>query len=572
MTLTPDREVENDCGDWGSYTFTLRGKWTTPQTVHETVRLTTSAGDELEIPVTINVEVGNKYIYQTLGDWTDDDNWSTDNQPNASNEVEIKKPVTITTEVEVYSLEITGEGTVTIAATGGLTVYAGGISGADGKIRIRSTHEAQGYLRVSPEATTAMPEAIVEYATKGNLNDGANEDANWQYFGVPFETDFTVSNIMWLYQWSESAGWLSKTGVTRMQPFVGYAITQYGEPTYEYSGRLLQDNQTITLTKTPGAELEGENLIANSFMAPIDVKNFTDEDFTGDVDKTFYIYNAGSYNQWANNAQKTAVKSNTPGQFNAIPALSAPYLADEQTLIAPMQGIYMRTNEDGATVTFNYDKHVWRAESAGHMNDALRAPRRAKSAPAEELRHRARIQIESEHAGAAHVYLLERDGFTAGYDNGYDAKKIAGDIADAVGIYGNSGEGKMAVQAVDSLAGTYVGIETGKDTYYTLYVSAVIGDSLGLEDTYLHETILLEDGATYHFYAASNDDEPQRFRVVDLREKVEENVNITTATEAVEAEDAPVLIYTISGQRVATMEAGGVYIIKQGKRVFKVIR
>lgn len=590
MTLTPDREVENDCGDWGEYTFTLGGRWTTPQVVNETIRITTSAGDELEIPIRINVLVGDKFIYETTGNWTTDDHWNTDRQPSYSNEVEIQKPVVISTQVEVYSIELTGDGTITIAPNGGLTVGAGGITDGSGnaitdasKIRIRSALDGQGYLRVSPETSIAMPHATVEYASRGNLDAGVDDAAVWQYMGVPFATSMGGGQ-MWLYLWDEQEGWIEKTSTETLVPFRGYAITQYGQPTYEYEGQLLQADQVITLTKTD-AGMQGDNLFANSYMSPIDTKTFTDEDFVGNVEKTFYIFNSGSYNDFEAAGEKTGARNSTPGQYNAIPAGSARYINDavDQTLIAPMQGIYMMTNEDGAQVKLNYEKHVWAAASATQMNRPLRVRGNVNvNANVNDnvndndnhnvLSHRVRIEIEGEKSGKDHVYVFEKEGFKKEYENGYDAWKIMGEGEELVNIYISHAEGKMAVDATPEATGSTIGIHAGADEWYTLRISSVIGDSLILRDNETLQEIQIEDGAEYGFVALKGSKNEQRFTIVSAREKA---VEVTTGNVDVNdnANANDIRIYTISGQEVSSMSAGhGVYIVCHGNKVIKVMR
>ena len=246
-------------------------------------------------------------------------------------------------------------GSLTIQADGGLTVGAGGVEGLNASnFRIQSTTGHQSYFRMSPEATTPMPTAVVEYATKSTLNSGANKNAKWQYIGVPVETLFEPDYNTWFYEWSEPNGWinLKNKGPQTLHPFRGYAITQYGQPTYDWTGRL--SNRDTTLTLTAGGAMDGENMICNSYAAPIDVRNFRETDFTGGVERVFYLYNSGSWNDWNTgtlNASNYA--TTTPGHFVAIPVLLASKDAyTGQTLIPSMQGICVKANSEG---TIHFD-------------------------------------------------------------------------------------------------------------------------------------------------------------------------------------------------------------------------
>ena len=143
-------------------------------------------------------------------------------------------------------------GSLTVMPTGGLTVHAGGFIGAnETNLTLHNMQSGAGYIRISPYFTGTMPKIKVLYQTKSTLDSGANKDATWQYIGAPGEDcQFTVDHITWLYHWSEAQGWINKTGTLTLEPFAGYAITQYGKPTCELVAQPINTNQTITLTKT----------------------------------------------------------------------------------------------------------------------------------------------------------------------------------------------------------------------------------------------------------------------------------------------------------------------------------
>ena len=475
---------------------------------------------------------------QDAGTWGESDKWSLGGGvnhgriPDMSNEVIVSQPLQITGKVECFLLSVLEGGSLTIQADGGLTVGAGGVEGLNASnFRIQSTTGHQSYFRMSPEATTPMPAATVEYATQSTLDGGANKDAKWQYIGVPVETLYEPDYITWLYEWSEPSGWinLKNKGPQTLYPFRGYAITQYGQPTYDWSGRLT--NRDTTLTLTAGGAMEGENMICNSYAAPIDVRNFRETDFTGGVERVFYIYNSGSWNDWnaAGELNASDYTTSTPGHFVAIPVL----LASKgdfvgQTLIPSMQGICVKANSEG-TIRFSYERLVWNASASAHsaMTDPLRAPARRMKRVAEEellddsqeqesepvITSRIGLMVSGENSGNDCTFLYEESDFTTGYDDGYDARKMM--TEGIANLYATAPSGQhLSVAAVNQMDSTFVGFRAGEDNIYTLKASHIMGDSLYLLDMIKDTTVLLTDTMRYTFSAEPFSQNDLRFRIV----------------------------------------------------------
>jgi len=540
--------------------------------------------------------------------------WTTDSATIAAN-----KHVSLDTVIITEGLSFESGGSIHITSTGGLTVGAQGIQGAasDGSsIIIDNLKTGAGFLRISPEYNGAMPHATINYQTRSTLDSGANQNATWQYIGAPgANCQFTVDGITWLYQWSEPRNWLQHSGTLTLTPFAGYAITQYGQPTYSLKADPIQANQTITLTKTPEASggMNGDNLFANSYMAPIDVKNFTAEDFsdynTGreDIVKTFYIFNSGSWNDWnKNNENGSTLGSNgstTPGQYCAIPALSAKYLDSEYdiTTIPPMQGVYVIANENNATIRLNYNKHVWQAgtytDASTDLNEPMRAPQRqAQEQMQQDDFRRLRLQVNSANSGADRMYIIQESTTTRGYDNGYDApNQVAEGIAN---IYTNEPFGKMEVSCANNIDSMYIGFQAGADNYYTLSFRSLIGDSLYLKDMEMNTIIRMQEGAEYRFCATPYTTNDLRFLL--LLHPQWESDNTPTQVDQVQQTtiwndsqrlyitNAPAhsvaSIYTLSGQPIlhSTVQytthtidihhlPQGVYILRINNQIYKFV-
>jgi len=529
FTLTPDRTPDNDCGAVGSYTFTLSGtctKATPEQGVQETITLSTSAGDKIEISLTIKATLGQELTYDnSTGDknWETKGNWTTGSLPNASNPVTIDKEIVINSEVECYSLDLSGtNASITIMPTGGLTVHAGGVTGLNSdNFRIKSTTESQGYFRMSPEATTAMPTATVEYATKSDVGAG-NMDAKWQYFGVPTADNYSfyVDYITWVCEWNETTvGWipLPQSKASNLEPFHGYIITGYDNQIRDFAGQLYNGDKEIVLTHTANG-MKGDNVIANSYSAPIDVSKFKDTDFDGGelFEHVFYLMESGSYNNWQNNIKNKSitaadVSKPSPGQYIALPAPGAGDLGSVTT-IAPMQGVYMYNGGQGnATLKLNYKKHVWSA--TGNLNRPMNAPERdIASVDPDTLRQRVRLSLVNTESGADILYLIEREKYTPEYDNGYDANKII--VDNMVNIYTNEQAGNMAVSAINDIDSMYIGFTNGAGDTLTMYASLIVGEPMYLLDTHTETRTLLTEGASYTFTAEPNTRDDFRFMLL----------------------------------------------------------
>lgn len=552
------------------------------------------------------------------GNWLNDNNWNIGRTPWATDSATIKanKHVLLTTEIVTEGLRFEAGSSIHITPTGGLSVGARGIQGAatDGSsIIIDNLKTGIGFLRISPAYQGAMPRTTVNYQTRSTLDTGANRDATWQYFGAPGKNvSFTIDYITWLYQWNEKQNWVKQNGTLTFEPFAGYAITQYGQPTYSLVAEPIHTNQTITLTKTPEASggMNGDNLFANSFMAPIDVKNFTADDFTGNIEKTFYIFNSGSWNQWNGQNEKDSTLGNngstTPGQYCAIPALSAKYLDSDITTIPPMQGVYVIANENGATIRLNYNKHIWQAGtytgSSTDMHEPMRAPQRqAQEQMQQDDFRRLRLQVNSANSGADRMYIIQEHTTTRDYDNGYDApNQFAEGIAN---IYTTEPFGKMEVSCANNIDSMYIGFQAGTDEQYTLSFRSLIGDSLYLKDLSNDSIFLLTEGGKYHFTAQPLSTNDLRFQVLLhlVFNNEDTNAGVTTDMEYVAdthiwhdhnqlyITNAPanstLALYNINGQLILSHTTQhtthtidlynlhqGVYILQLNNKMYKFVR
>lgn len=621
LKLEPNPTISNDCGDWGTYTFTLKGESPYPQSgVIEKIRLYTSAGDEVVIPITITATLSEPFYFNVQdGDMAVSSNWTYNGSnthgllPDKRFPIIVSQAMTINEgELVAYGVTIAEGGSVNIQPKGGLTLHAGGFTNVtENNFEVQNNKEGAGYVRVSKyfkKLGGQMPKMKMHFTTKANMNNGGNKDAAWQYIGAPGdETQMQVVNTSTLYLRSEEKGWIRQwDSNASLTPFAGYAFTQKDQPSIDFTPRLVTDNQIITLTYTEGG-MKGDNLWANSYMAPIDIKKLGKEDFSGAVDQIVYLYNCGSWNEWNKDQSAIQTAEELPGRYYAIPvgsarALDATY---DQTVIPPMQGVYMVANKPGGgSLTLNYEKHVWNCTS-NEMNRALRiAGKRTAEEDYLSSILRIRLQINSQNSGADRMYLIQDSTCTVNYDNGFDAPKQMTD--GLLNLYTNEACGKMEISATDNIDGIYLGFAAGEDEVYTMTFTSLIGEDLYLYDVEQDTLVGMANGETYEFAAAAKSTNDMRFQILvnpDLSDYLPNGGNgdgVTTdiydvQTQQLWVQDKKVYIayasanstlevYTISGVAVAKYAIGyapctldlsnmptGVYMLRLNDTVYKFV-
>ena len=533
LKVVANQEVNNDCNMHGTYTFTLTGESPYPQDVTETITFYTSAGDKVEIPVTITATLSKPFQFniQDHGDVTASSNWTyqgrTDHGmlPDKRFPIVISKAMTINEgELVAYGVTIVDDASVNIQPKGGLTLHAGGFTNGVTKdnFTIVNNQDGVGYVRVSPyfinKVQGTMPNITVQYTTRAKA--GGAKDQVWQYVGAPGNNMQMSNDGVMVYLWSERDGWVYSN--TNMTPFEGYALTRTAEgaETYSIVAQPIHADKTITLTKTDNGGMNGDNLFVNSYLAPIDLTKFTDiddalndpnDDFRGDFEKTFYLFNSGSWNDWqgenGEGANKILEDESAPGQYYAITPLGAALIdaQKDQTTLPPMQGVYVVAKGE-AQIHLKYNKHVFTSASRD-MNRPMRAPQIK-----DENFMRVRMQVNSQNSGADRMYVIQYENTTRGYDNGYDAKNI---IAQGqANIYTNEPEGQMEISVADQIDSTFIGFAAGEDSEYTLTFTSLVGQDMYLHDLESDSLFLITEEGQYTFSAHPNSVNDMRFQLL----------------------------------------------------------
>lgn len=476
--------------------------------------------------------------------WSTPGNWSTSNVPYKNESVIIMQGKTAeikgNLEATAYGIELEEGSKLHIYNNGGLTVGPEGLFKKDGncisqeeadRIVIESTPSASGFLRISPDFTKCEPYVTVNYTSSAEppVGSTSNDDAKWQYMGAPVSgLSYTIDNNTVIYNWNEEKGWVKERNTFDLTPFVGYALTQkYPGVVRTFVGQMIRENKDINLTYTSNG-MNGDNLFVNSYLAPINMTTITESDWVDTEDKankTFYLFNSGSWNQWQNalkenNSDTTGVRDNSPGHYYAIPAFGAKYLTeDDQIVIPSMQGVYVarQSGSEPVQLKLNYRKHVW--NYGGDFDKDLtlirevdmNRPMRVVSNERASIK-RVRVHVYGLNSGADRAYIIEKQGCSQGYDNGYDAENIF--VDNLVNIYTQEEFGQMEVSFSDDIDSTYIGLAAGVDSVYTLTIGALEGKGLYLRDLANDSIMSLSDGLRYTFVAAPNSVNDYRFQLV----------------------------------------------------------
>ena len=425
------------------------------------------------------------------------------------------------------------DGKLIIKPYGGLTV-AGIVTKVNDTRYASPTTIKPGDLLIEADAThngafvygnkESDVSARVEYYSRG---EGAPNNPVWQYIGIPTRAGKTAISMFyeaWMCRWTTAGTmgglWQWVTNEEVLQPFEGYAITQAAQKKYTLEGKLnLPVTRTLDLNRRDD---EGYAFAANSWTAPIKIQEFQDADFTN-AEKTIYIYHSGTYANWYTN-KETIINADlsgatpNPGQYAVIPIHSAPYLGAD-SVIPAMQGFFVKTTAADAKLKLVYNRVVYDATYFKTSTQPMRAPRRA--AAASDGPEVMKLNISGDTYGDR-IYLLSQNGFTESYEDGWDGRKIDGDInAPRLAVIKEAGE--MAVAAVESFDERNLSFRAGSDSEYT-FSFEYEGETIYLYDRVTGVATEIRTGNTYSF-TATNATPENRFLITTNPPQIMTDVN-----------------------------------------------
>lgn len=624
---------KGSCGEYGPITVTYL---TDKQHDNDNAVLTVKDDEGRVLYVTLkgHTQNGEWRFDREDGNWIENPKWTyngenTTHVPDPTDRVFIDKSVTISGHISIYKMEIEDEGSVIISPTGGLTVGTGGIIGATANnlILMAGTDGdltgVTGYLRIDPACTEAMPSATVEMYSKSYADPQADaKDVIWQFTGTPVTKESALSALdvygadAVVKSWSTAyQTWGTLKSTASLAPFSAYACTQSTSAsgaTFSHKGQLVKDSKQRTMSNTSSEDIY--YIFANSYAAPIDLTSINmNETFQGNIDKTIYVYNTGTYRQ----AEDGAGSGDAPGQYTAIPVGNAAEIArmkgTKSVLIPSMQG-FVLTCQPGQSGSFNFDYQsmVWNADysSLGSTGVALKAIARGEQ-EVENVEDLTSIRLAmSLHNGGCYseLFMLERPNFSSEYDNGFDARLM--DEEAELALFANINGDNYSFLSSDSVVGSYLGFNAGKDSIYTLrFAYSESTEPLYLIDLANDSVVVIEAGNCYTFAQSDACNNSLRFRIATenlLPESYWENnlpsvtpdvtTSITSADEACNiwqkddnlfmTSDGPSMfvLFDMNGRLVEQASycythkcslsglPSGVYVARTGNRLLKIVR
>ena len=474
--------------------------------------------------------------------WSTAGNWSMTTVPTINERAVINKPVTVDvatakakevvlnqSSTNTGSLEISAGKALTVAetvqkTTDGSTLVATG----ENDIVFGSTLAAGTGALVAGGYTSGDNKATVNFAVKAK-KDGSGHWIN-QYIGTPFNDQGAVLYNYYgtqLYAFhptndgnydsgtgSANDAWWSRLAETDgMNPFVGYNIlcSKAETPVLWMQGTLnASDNQTINGSKLVyNGTSNTENLLANSWMAPIHIEAFENSDFTN-VEKTIYIFNAGSPEDYAAHTDDGAASATAAGQYIVLPIASAPWVSPTVRVIPAMQAFSVYATGANPSLTLDYNRLVYTPALTSVGVVPTRAPHRDKVA--EDAPEVISLHVTAGSGYAANAYILGREDFADSFDDGWDGRFMEGDEA-APQLYAPTENGNLVINCVPNIEGTVVCFKRGSvDSEYTFTFDYEGEESWYLNDQKEQESTLISALDSYTFHSSA-DDMPARFVV-----------------------------------------------------------
>ena len=471
--------------------------------------------------------------------WMNADNWTGNTVPDKTQKVRILAPCVVPEGEKVHVAGVliapndggtyNGGSTPT---TGSLTIAAGGALVVDGKIqavtapaynRPRATSagdlavladaDAQGALIFDNSEGETQATVQMYSPSYWEIMEGTNKKKSyWSYVAIPIQDayvgEFFYGAVTYLYD--ETSGWIRKKIGSHFYAFDGIGLSLPEGHTETFYGSLAPTGEKdVTLTVSACG---GENLIGNSWTAPIQIANFETTDF-GTATPTVMIYSTGrdgTQDDVRENAvYVTATAENdgtvSAGQWLTIP-IGVPSLDgyDGLKVIPAMQAFQVNATSE-TTLHLDYDKLVRDVNVVSdNLTEKQHAPARRFAGAKKSLMSTMRVRVSGMKT-RTDVWLLEDDRFSDEFDNGWEAKYVECDDRSAQ-LYAQSEIGNMSFLAKPDIEGTVLGFAPSKDGNQYLFTFHYVGDEeYYLNDLKLTSSTLISDESSYLFTYEAGD-------------------------------------------------------------------
>ena len=434
----------------------------------------------LGTPITVSGKVRPvtlTYVGGSGSNWNTTANWSPACVPTIDHDVVIEVPVDVNIpnarakSVVIYNNGSTKTGQLILDAGKELVVSRTVQKTTDGSsleatgendIVINSTSSA-GLGALVMGSHDGTNKATVNFTTRSKgIKDDNTSIA--QYVGTPFNDETNILHN-WYNSWvygitydgSNNIGWERVNEGQGMTPFRGYCVfsADGADHVYWEQGTLnATTDKTISdlnwQSDAGTANPNNENLLANSWMAPIYIKAMQSTDFVN-ADATVYIFNSTSASAYESGGFAGNYSSYTVNTADAV--------------IPAMQSFSVFTTGTGASITLDYDKIVYQPALAGTATPAPnKIQRRERQGDTEA--NKLRIYVRTESGLGDMLYMWEREDFSEAFENGWDGRKMYGESY-APQLYAITSGGNMAINCVPTYEGAQIGFRAGEDNLYT---------------------------------------------------------------------------------------------------------
>ncbi len=465
--------------------------------------------------------------------WNNADNWTGNTVPDKTQKVRILAPCVVPAGVKAHVAGVliapngkynreanSAEGSLTIAAGGALVVdgkiqavtapaYNRPRATSSGDLAVLTDADAQGALIFDNSEGETQATVQMYSPSYWEIMEGTNKKKSyWSYVAIPIQDayvgEFFYGAVTYLYD--ETEGWIRKRIGTHLHAFEGIGLSLPEGHTETFYGPLAPtEDRTVTLTKTTSGG-NGENLIGNSWTAPIQIANFEASDF-GSASQNVMIYctgRDGTQDDVRENAEYvTATEENdgtvSAGQWVSIP-INVPSLDgyDGLKVIPAMQAFQVTTGTE-TSLTLNYDKLVRDVNIVSdNLTEKQHAPARRSAGAKKSLMSTMRVRVSGVKT-RTDVWLLEDDRFSDEFDNGWEAKYAECDDRSAQ-LYAQSETGNMSFLAKPDIDGTVLGFAPSKDGNQYLFTFHYVGDDeYYLNDLKLTTATLISNENNYLF-------------------------------------------------------------------------
>jgi len=477
------------------------------------------------------------------GNWNATANWiGSDGRgaslPTIDDRVVISKPVTVdiadAKAKDVLVNQYSGAtGKITVSAGKALiiaekmqktTTGSNRIATAAADVIINSTRAA-GVGALVMGSHNGSNAATVNFESKVNCKSG---DVN-QYIGSPFSNEIPyVDYSLQIYEFCPAGNcdhiwWKKLSYGDPMSPFKGYNLLT-NDKSIEFvnlngrEGRLnASTNQTMTIGNGMMYYNESwpENMFSNGWLAPIHIDQFEDADFVN-VKKVIYLFNAGTPEQYEavygvgvnslGNDDGSDANNAAPGTYTVIPVKSAAELEELgalTTVIPSMQAFSVLATSSSPCLTLDFNRLVYTPATTNPKIEPTRAPKRAEAES--EHSDAMRLRVRGENGWTANAYILGREDFTNGYDDGWDGEYMEGD-GSAPQLYSVTNEGYFVVNCIPEIEGTLMAFHPGRaDNTYTFSFVYNGNETWYLNDVKEQKSTLISNETTYPFVSNAGD-------------------------------------------------------------------